>query len=130
MQDAVQKQPHHIQSLVGAAYLADKLGRVDDAERWFGSVVSQFPLHTGARFRLAELAEDRGATDDAVKHYEAVAAHEPRNPDPLLRAANAAWNGQQMAVAHRLLKAVLEIDPGHTGALDALATLNERRTDL
>lgn len=130
MQDAVQKQPHHIQSLVGAAYLADKLGRVDDAERWFGSVVSQFPLHTGARFWLAELAEDRGATDVAVKHYEAVAAHEPRNPDPLLRAANAAWNGQQMAVAHQLLKAVLEIDPGHTSALDALATLHERRTDL
>ena len=124
--DAHAAQPLHLQTLVNLAYLLDGLNREDDAIEWFEKLLAVFPIHTGARFRLAELSEDRGNIAACLGHYDAVAADDATNTDPLLRAANAAWNGGMLAATHRYLSKVLALEPGNAEVAEALQTASRQ----
>lgn len=69
---ALDLDPHHVETLFHAAYLYDLYGNEDHARELYERCVSRSPVHLGALLNLGVLYEDSGLYDRAARCFQRV----------------------------------------------------------
>ncbi len=113
-----------------AADLLRDLGRHDDAEAMFKSVIETHPEHGNALTVLGRLARQRRDRAGALGYFEAAAKVDPQSPWVRCDFTNILRELSRFGEAETMLKAVLETDKDHVGALTGLGHIARQRDEL
>jgi tetratricopeptide (TPR) repeat protein len=127
--------------LAGQIALAE--GRFEDALPHLLAAVGQRPYDTTARYALAKALQGVGRTEDAQPHLAYVdsakepldrltqqlnlAVEQPRNVELRFEIATTLLKYGSQDDAARWLQSVLQLEPDHQGAREALADLYQKR---
>lgn len=124
---ALQMNPREVEAMLGLAGLHRSAGRLREAALQCDAAIAVMPGYAEAWLERAYVMAAGGVMDEARQCYHQVLVHAPQHA-PLLAAAHAglaaiaARDGEAEAGrAHA--RAALAGDPGNTGALAALATI-------
>lgn len=103
--DILLKNRSDLQNLRGFLYIC--LGRTDDAQSIFESILAKYPNDVDSRFGLAELEILEGKVSGAEKQYQAALQRQTRNSRAILSLALVSWElGKKQAAGDYIEQAL------------------------
>ncbi len=128
LQGAVAAHPGHGGARLELAEALRQLGRLEEAEDAFRRVLAEDPARAaGATLGLARVARARGAP--SLDLFRAALGHNNGSLGLRLELAHELQRQGRFEEAEAAQEAVLELSPGHPGALIALGQAARRRGD-
>lgn len=128
---ALERNPGHVQSLLGRAESARRLGRQKDARGDYEAVIKALddddPLRRDAAARLASLLRDQGQHDDAIEVLRATLRVSGANARVYSELGQIYIAQKRLDLAQLVLAKALELDAKDPGVYNALAILALRQ---
>lgn len=128
---ALEKSPGHVQSLLGRAEAARRLGRQKDARADYESVIKALddddPLRRDAAARLAALLRDQGQHEEAIEVLRATLRVSGANARVYSELGQIYIAQKRLDLAQLVLAKALELDAKDPGVYNALAILALRQ---
>jgi predicted Zn-dependent protease len=106
------------------------VGRHDEAEAMFKSVIATHPEHGTALTALGHLALQRRERTGALGYFEAAAKVDPNNLWVRCDLANIMRELSRFGESEAMFKTVIERDQEHVGALSGLGHIARQRGEL
>jgi tetratricopeptide (TPR) repeat protein len=103
---------------LGRALMA--AGQLEQAEATLREALSQVANDASAATALADVLARTARAEEAYEQYRHASDLDPRNPEPLLQAAELALSQQRPVLAAGFLQRVLATHPNHAAALAAM----------
>ena len=113
-----------------AATMLRELGRHDDAETMFKSVIEIHPKHVAALTGLGHIARHRRDRAGALGYFEAAAKADPADLWVRCDLANILRELSRFGEAEAMFKTVIESRQDHVGALAGLGHIARQRGEL
>ncbi len=128
---ALEKSPGHVQSLLGRAEAARRLGRQKDARSDYEAVIKALddddPLRRDAAARLAALLRDQGQHEEAIEVLRATLRVSGANARVYSELGQIYIAQKRLDLAQLVLSKALELDAKDPGVYNALAILALRQ---
>lgn len=128
---ALEKSPGHVQSLLGRAEAARRLGRQKDARTDYEAVIKALddddPLRRDAAARLAALLRDQGQHEEAIEVLRATLRVSGANARVYSELGQIYIAQKRLDLAQLVLAKALELDAKDPGVYNALAILALRQ---
>lgn len=119
----LEERSGHPAALTGRGRVALERGDVEAARERFQAAVQADPTYVPARLGLGETALAQGDTWVAVQAYEAATRHDAESAEAWAGLGRARIAAGDASAARDALERALELDPGRTGARQALEGL-------
>lgn len=128
---ALEKSPGHVQSLLGRAEAARRLGRQKDARTDYEAVIKALddddPLRRDAAARLVALLRDQGQHEEAIEVLRATLRVSGANARVYSELGQIYIAQKRLDLAQLVLAKALELDAKDPGVYNALAILALRQ---
>ena len=120
---ALESNPRHLASYMGAAKTYSLLGIYGQAEKSYRSILEYLPRHQGARTGLAQVLIKTGKMQPAYNLLSAVQKEEAADTENNYTFGIWHLNNGNTAQARRYFQRTLDLDPSHVPALLETAQL-------
>src|ERR1017187_9611530 len=127
---AIQANPEALAPVWNVALLLEHSKQMEEAERWYKTVLEKAPKEEEARFRLGYLRLQREDFRGAIEAFEGCLRYRQQWPEAYANLALAYTGIGDRDRAERLYEKMLESDPKSMDALRGLASLAIQASDF
>jgi tetratricopeptide (TPR) repeat protein len=126
MEEAISQAPQDVDLLNGWAQMLFECFSPLEAEPYLWAILKLVPDDASAWCNLGTIRSLQQRPEEAARAYEDSLRYRPDSVPTHLNAAQAYWSVGNVEAAARHWNRVLELEPGHRGAAEALHLLNRR----